>query len=108
MPGWVARPHSSGQMANPARRASQALTRGQRSAEVTTLYTVAGQSDEEGRFKLVALGGLGEVGMNCLVLETEGRMLVIDCGVTFPDHEPGIDVIHPDFDYLLARPEAIE
>ncbi|MFI5306360.1 MAG: ribonuclease J [Polyangiales bacterium] len=68
----------------------------------------AGQSKADGRFRLVALGGLGEVGMNCLVLETEGRMLVIDCGVTFPDHEPGIDVIHPDFDYLLARPNAVE
>jgi ribonuclease J len=53
--------------------------------------------------RLVALGGLGEVGMNCLVLETAGRMLLIDCGVTFPDREPGIDVIHPDFDYVLSR-----
>jgi ribonuclease J len=58
--------------------------------------------------RIVALGGLGEVGMNCLVLEAQGRMLVVDCGVTFPDHEPGIDIIHPDFDHLLARPEAVE
>jgi ribonuclease J len=33
---------------------------------------------------------------------------VIDCGVTFPDHEPGIDIIHPDFDYLLERAEQVE
>jgi ribonuclease J len=58
--------------------------------------------------RIVPLGGLGEVGMNCLVLEAEGRRLVVDCGVTFPDHEPGIDIIHPDFDHLLARPDAVE
>jgi ribonuclease J len=56
----------------------------------------------------VALGGLGEVGMNCLVIEAEGRSLVIDCGVTFPDAEPGIDVIHPEFEYLLDRAPPIE
>jgi ribonuclease J len=56
----------------------------------------------------VALGGLGEVGMNCLVIEAGGRALIIDCGVTFPDYEPGIDVIHPEFEYLLERAEAIE
>jgi ribonuclease J len=58
--------------------------------------------------RIVALGGLGEVGMNCLVIEAEGRVLVIDCGVTFPDYEPGIDVIHPEFEYLLERASAIE
>lgn len=46
--------------------------------------------------------------MNCLVLEVERRLLVIDCGVTFPDHEPGIDIIHPDFDHLLNRPDDVE
>ena len=46
--------------------------------------------------------------MNCLVVEAEGRVLVIDCGVTFPDYEPGIDVIHPEFEYLLERASAIE
>jgi ribonuclease J len=46
--------------------------------------------------------------MNCLVLETQGRLLVVDCGVTFPDREPGIDIIHPDFDYLLSRADDVE
>ena len=58
--------------------------------------------------KIIALGGLGEVGMNCLILESAGRLLVLDCGVTFPDHEPGIDIIHPDFEYLLERADQIE
>jgi ribonuclease J len=58
--------------------------------------------------RIVPLGGLGEVGMNCLALELDGSILVIDCGVTFPDHEPGVDIIHPDFAYLLERKEQIK
>jgi ribonuclease J len=50
-----------------------------------------------------ALGGWGEVGMNCLVMEAEQRLLVIDCGLTFPDREPGVELIHPDFEELLQR-----
>jgi len=46
--------------------------------------------------------------MNCLVLEAEGRLVLIDCGVTFPDRQLGIDVIHPDFGYVLERAEALE
>jgi ribonuclease J len=41
--------------------------------------------------------------MNCLVIEAEQRLLVIDCGLTFPDREPGIELIHPDFEPLLER-----
>ena len=56
--------------------------------------------------RIIVLGGLGEVGMNCLVLEQGGDALVIDCGVTFDDRGLGIDVVHPDFgaldDYRVA------
>jgi ribonuclease J len=41
--------------------------------------------------------------MNCLVMEAEQRLIVIDCGLTFPDREPGVELIHPDFETLLAR-----
>jgi ribonuclease J len=52
----------------------------------------------------VALGGLGEVGRNMAVLETRGKLLVIDCGVLFPeDHHPGVDLILPDFSYIADR-----
>lgn len=60
-------------------------------------------SREDRRLRLWALGGLGEVGMNCLVIEAEQKLLVIDCGLTFPDREPGIELIHPDFEQLLER-----
>ena len=58
--------------------------------------------------RIVALGGLGEVGMNCMALELDGRLLLVDCGLTFPDREPGVDVIHPDFSYALERADQIE
>lgn len=53
--------------------------------------------------RLIPLGGLGEIGMNCLVLEDQGRSIVVDCGATFPEDDLGVDVIHPDFEYLLGR-----
>ena len=45
--------------------------------------------------------------MNCLALELDDTIIVIDCGVTFPDDEPGVDVIHPDFSYLLDNRERV-
>jgi ribonuclease J len=57
---------------------------------------------------LVALGGFGEIGMNCLAVEAEGRILVVDCGVMFPSpDEPGVDVIHPSFEHLVAARDRI-
>jgi ribonuclease J len=57
-----------------------------------------------GGLRVVALGGLGEVGRNMAVLEHAGRLLVVDCGVLFPeDNQPGVDLILPDFDYVTDR-----
>ena len=63
----------------------------------------------EGGLRVVALGGLGEVGRNMAVLEFGGRLLVIDCGVLFPeDNQPGVDLILPDFEYIADRLDDIE
>lgn len=63
----------------------------------------------DGALRVVALGGLGEVGRNMAVLEHAGRLLVIDCGVLFPeDHQPGVDLILPDFEYIKDRLDDIE
>lgn len=60
-------------------------------------------------FRVVALGGLGEIGRNMAVLEYQGRLIIIDCGVLFPeDNQPGVDVILPDFDYIKDRMDDIE
>ena len=62
-----------------------------------------------GALRIVPLGGLGEVGRNMSVLEFDGRLLVIDCGVLFPeDNQPGVDLILPDFDYIRDRLDDIE
>jgi len=53
-----------------------------------------------GKLSAFALGGLGEVGMNCLALEQRGELLIVDCGVTFDGRGLGVDVIHPDFSAL--------
>jgi len=59
--------------------------------------------------RIAALGGFGEIGMNCLTIETEGRILVVDCGVMFPPRDVlGVDVIHPLFEYLVTRQADIE
>lgn len=63
----------------------------------------------EGGLRVIALGGLGEIGRNMTVLEHAGRLLVVDCGVLFPEtDQPGIDLILPDFSYLRDRLDDIE
>ncbi|HCX85763.1 MAG TPA: RNase J family beta-CASP ribonuclease [Micrococcales bacterium] len=62
-----------------------------------------------GALRVIPLGGLGEVGRNMTVLEFDGRLLVIDCGVLFPeDHQPGVDLILPDFSAIAGRLQDIE
>jgi ribonuclease J len=57
-----------------------------------------------GVLRIVALGGIGEIGRNMAVLEIGGRMLVVDCGVLFPEEsQPGVDLILPDFSYISDR-----
>lgn len=63
----------------------------------------------EGALRIVPLGGLGEVGRNMTVFEHSGRLLVVDCGVLFPeDHQPGVDLILPDFEYIRDRLVEVE
>ncbi len=62
-----------------------------------------------GGLRVVALGGLGEIGRNMTVFEYAGRLLVVDCGVLFPDTEqPGVDLILPDFEYLRPRLDQVD
>ncbi|MGZ4752529.1 MAG: ribonuclease J [Oryzihumus sp.] len=59
--------------------------------------------------RVVALGGLGEVGRNMTVIEHHGRLLIVDCGVLFPeDHHPGVDLILPDFSYIQDRLDDVD
>ena len=60
----------------------------------------------EGGLRVVALGGIGEVGRNMTVFQFDGRLLIVDCGVLFPEeHQPGVDVILPDLERPIRRRE---
>ncbi len=57
-----------------------------------------------GAMRVVALGGIGEIGRNMTVLEVGSELLIVDCGVLFPEEsQPGVDLILPDFSYLDGR-----
>ena len=57
-----------------------------------------------GVLRIIPLGGIGEIGRNMTVFEIDRKILIVDCGVLFPEeHQPGIDVILPDFGYLRDR-----
>jgi ribonuclease J len=59
--------------------------------------------------RVTALGGLGEVGRNMTVFEHDGRLLIVDCGVLFPEeHHPGVDLILPDFESIRDRLDKVE
>ena len=58
----------------------------------------------DGGLRIVALGGISEIGRNMTVYETRGKLLIVDCGVLFPEeNQPGIDLILPDFSYIRDR-----
>jgi len=59
--------------------------------------------------RIVALGGIGEIGRNMTVFEHQGRLLIVDCGVLFPeDQQPGVDLILPDFRHIENRMDDVE
>ena len=63
----------------------------------------------KGGLRVIPLGGLGEIGRNMTVFEYDGRLLIVDCGVLFPeDHHPGVDLILPDFAPIRDRLDDIE
>ncbi|BDR54285.1 ribonuclease J [Bombiscardovia apis] len=63
----------------------------------------------KGSMRITPLGGLGEIGRNMNVIEYNGHILLIDCGVLFPEEEqPGVDLILPDFSYIKDKLDQVE
>jgi ribonuclease J len=63
----------------------------------------------KGGLRIIPLGGLGEVGRNMTVFEHRGRLLIVDCGVLFPeDNHPGVDLILPDWSSIRDRLDDVE
>ncbi|WP_300267212.1 ribonuclease J [Microbacterium sp.] len=64
----------------------------------------APESLAEGTLRVIPLGGLGEIGRNMTTFEFDGKILIVDCGVLFPEeHQPGVDLILPDFEPIKDR-----
>jgi ribonuclease J len=61
------------------------------------------------KLKIIPLGGLGEIGKNMTVLEYNGDIVVVACGLIFPDEEmPGIDIVIPDMEYLRENRQKLK
>ena len=59
--------------------------------------------------RVIPLGGAGEIGKNMYVVEHDDRMVLIDCGITFPKNDQmGVDIVLPDFGYVLERRDSLE
>ena len=63
----------------------------------------------KGKLRIIPLGGLGEIGKNMTVFEYDNEMIVIDCGLAFPDDEMlGIDLVIPDVTYLTRNIDKVK
>jgi len=59
--------------------------------------------------RIAFLGGLGEIGRNCAWFEMDGRAVLVDCGLMFPEPEmPGVDLVLPDFTYIIENQDRLE
>jgi ribonuclease J len=57
-----------------------------------------------GTLRVIPLGGIGEIGRNMTVFDIDGKLLIVDCGVLFPEEtQPGVDLILPDFEPIRDR-----
>ena len=71
--------------------------------------TLGSTGDGSSPVKVTFLGGLGEIGRNCAAIEVDGRLMLLDCGLMFPDVDMlGIDLVLPDFTWLRENADRIE
>ena len=98
----------------PSERKTHVRT-GRRKADKSAVQTAVQapvatvRHNPESRLRVIPLGGLMEVGKNMTLFECDDEMLIVDCGIGFPDEDmPGIDLVIPDMSYLEANKEKLK
>jgi len=101
--------------ASSGARTPGATTKAARSRKGSGATSPGGSSSSGARaagassVRVVFLGGLGEIGRNCACIEVDGRILVLDVGIMFPDPDmPGVDLVLPDFTYLRENADRVD
>ncbi len=101
---------SSGTTEARAKKQSGAADQGQQAAKRAARRSASGGGGADGSsVRIVFLGGLGEIGRNCACIEVDGRILVLDVGIMFPDPDmPGVDLVLPDLTYLRENADRVD
>ena len=106
-----AKPAKQPEAQKPASERKTHVRTGKRKAEQTAKQTEAVQikRDPDARLRVIPLGGLDEVGKNMTLFECDDEILIVDCGIGFPDEDmPGIDLVIPDVSYLETNRDKIK
>ena len=94
---------------NEQKNKTQTRNKNQSRAKKPTNNNVKNTKIQKSPVRIIPLGGLGEIGKNITLYEYEGDMILVDCGMSFPDEEmPGIDIVIPDFTYVLENKDNIK
>ena len=106
-----AKPAPAPEAQKPASERKTHVRTGKRKAGQTAKQTEAVQikRDPDARLRVIPLGGLDEVGKNMTLFECDDEILIVDCGIGFPDEDmPGIDLVIPDVSYLETNRDKIK
>lgn len=99
---------NSGREKQPLRTADAAKNNSQKNKSGAIQRRSARQKNQK-PIHIIPLGGLGEIGKNITLYEYAGDMFLVDCGMAFPDEEtPGIDIVIPDFTYIIKNKDRIK
>ena len=94
---------------NEQKNKTQTRNKNQSRAKKPTNNNVKNTKIQKSPVRIIPLGGLGEIGKNITLYEYDGDMILVDCGMSFPDEEmPGIDIVIPDFTYVLENKDKIK
>ncbi len=94
---------------NEQKNKTQTRNKNQSRAKKPTNNNVKNTKIQKSPVRIIPLGGLGEIGKNITLYEYDGDMILVDCGMSFPDEEMlGIDIVIPDFTYVLENKDKIK